>query len=609
MKKYLTPVNKLPRLEGRKVVADTEGSGLKYMEDKPFLLGIKTVDDNKNYAVHWTPSLVEYMNREFPQAEKIIGHNLKYDTHMFMQGGMNKYLLLKLKPHDTMLAESLIDAHQPSYSLDNLGKAHLGKGKDSQPMYDWLASIFGGKADRSQMNNFGALALMWNENPKKYAPNVVPYLFGDLDTTAGLEAKRTHIITNEELDGVFSLEMDSLLSLVAVERAGIPVDRKALDAAIVRFKELYRESVIKTTAMVGRETNVLSSPALIMAFNMLGIPVPYGDAGRVSFKKELLELIDHPFAAQIIYERSMRKADNTFGTGFLSKIGPDGRVHTQFNQLRQDEYGTVTGRLSSSDPNMQQIPKRNAEMAKHLRSVFVAPKGHMWINADWSQFEFRVFAHYTNDEALLKVYADDPDVDYHQALTDIINLVYLGRDKVKRINLGLVFGMGEGKLAKECKLPYTITTFKNGKKGLVAGPEAKGIFSDYHERFPGAKAVLTRATALAKARGYVKTISGRRIRFPEPQYTYKAGGSVFQGTSADIMKSKKNELVRKYYGTDTDLILLVHDEFNLTAPKDIAKQVAGEVKDILQDVPQLRVPVRAKVGVGPNWYQAGEAQE
>jgi DNA polymerase-1 len=258
---------------------------------------------------------------------------------------------------------------------------------------------------------------------------------------------------------------------------------------------------------------------------------------------------------------------------------------------------------------MQQIPKRNTMMAKYLRSVFVAPAKKVWVNADWSQFEFRVFAHYTNDETLLKVYEDNPDVDYHQALTDIINLAYLNRDKVKRINLGLVFGMGEGKLAKECKLPYTITTFKNGKKGLAAGPEAKGIFADYHARFPGAKMVLNRATALAKARGYVKTISGRRIRFAGPQYTYKAGGSVFQGTSADIMKAKKNELVRKYYGTDVDLILLVHDEFNLLAPRDMDQQVAEEVREILQDVPQLRVPVRAKVGTGPNWWQAGENQK
>jgi len=122
------------------------------------------------------------------------------------------------------------------------------------------------------------------------------------------------------------------------------------------------------------------------------------------------------------------------------------------------------------------------------------------------------------------------------------------------------------------------------------------------------KGTLTRASNLARSRGYVKTITGRRIRFPNPGKSYKAGGVVFQGTSADIMKAKKNEIMRRFRGTDVKLILLVHDEFDLLAPEDQAKDAANEVKEILQTVPQLRVPILSEVGIGDNWYEAGENQ-
>jgi DNA polymerase I-like protein with 3'-5' exonuclease and polymerase domains len=604
----LTQVRKLPRLEGREVVVDIEASGLDYMRDTPFLLGVRTLDDCRNYCIHWNgPDVTEWLTRELPTTKKVIGHNLKYDFHMMAQGNVPINALMETDPHDTMLVEVLLDENQVSFALDSLAKFWLGKGKDTNELYEYLASLYGGNPDKTQMKKFGKFAADFHQHPTTHAPHVVPYLIGDLERTGELYAKRTPLLLSNELDIVYDLEMEVLKSLLFMERTGIPIDEEALDRAIDEFSRLYSMSQLKTTSFTGFSTNVMSSPSLIMAFHALGIEVPYSD-GRVSFKRELLEAIDHPFAQQVLYERGIRKANEAFGKGFKPYIYPDGRIHTNFNQMRGDEYGTVTGRLSSSGPNMQQIPKRNAEMAKHLRSVFVAPPGYKWINADWSQFEFRVFAHYTNDTELLQAYINDPDIDYHQALTDILNKEFLARDRVKRINLGLVFGMGEGKLAKECKLPYTEKVFKDGKKGLVAGDEAKAIFAEYHERFPGAKRVLTRATALARARGFVRTISGRRIRFPKPQFTYKAGGSVFQGTSADIMKAKTNEFIRAFRKTDTRLILVVHDEFNLIAKENEAENVAEFVRETLQTVPSLRIPIRAKVGIGKNWYEAGENQ-
>lgn len=615
--RFLSAVSELPPLEGRDITIDTETDGIPYMTSRPFLLGVKTMDDDKNYAVHWTPQVAEWLADELPGTGLVIGHNLKYDLHMLVQGGVPQDIVTAVRAHCTMITEIVLNENQDSYGLDELGKCHLGIGKDSGALYAYLQSLFGGKADKSQMKNMGKFAPLFHADPDRHAPHVVPYLFGDLDRTAGLFRTRLPQISLDGLDSVYGLEMETLVSLVEVERTGVPCSVKDMNKAITVFADLLRAKESELARLAGGPVNVNSMPQLIRAFERLKIPVPMV-GGKITFKKQVLEDIDHPFAGAVREVRSIRKLQESFGEGFLHYVHEDGRVHTSLNQLRGDEYGTITGRLSSSEPNMQQIPnKSNPALSKHLRSAFRAPAGYDWISADWAQFEFRVFAHYTDDEGLIGIYRANPKTDYHQALTDIINNPNLPRDKVKRINLGLVFGMGDGKLAAECKLPYTTETKKIGGKEktfLMAGEEAKTLFSDYHSRFPGAKRVLTTASNLARMRGYVKTISGRRIRFPQREFAYKAGGLVFQGTSADIMKMKLNELVtmaRKWRrkGVDVQVILPVHDEFNLLAPKKHSARVADEVRTILQTVPQLRVPILSEVGVGPNWSAAGEAQK
>lgn len=259
-----------------------------------------------------------------------------------------------------------------------------------------------------------------------------------------------------------------------------------------------------------------------------------------------------------------------------------------------------TGRLSSTEPNLQQIPKRDGELAPLIRSLFYPGPGRSWIANDWEQFEFRVFAHYVKDLDLTERYEKDPHTDFHTALAEMTGKP---RDKAKRINLGLVFGMGEGKLAKELGLPYT-TEIKHGKEMLIAGSEAKALFEEYHSRFPKAKAFLQEASQLARSRGYVRTITGRRIRFPGGEFVHKAGGLIFQGTSADFMKIKLVELNNEFRNTDVEFVLIVHDEFCLTAPKNKAEQVAARVKEITEHIPQLRIPILADAGIGPTWWEA-----
>jgi DNA polymerase-1 len=177
------------------------------------------------------------------------------------------------------------------------------------------------------------------------------------------------------------------------------------------------------------------------------------------------------------------------------------------------------------------------------------------------------------------------------------------RNLAKRINLGLVFGMGEGKLAKECDLPYTIEE-SHGKTYLRAGDEAQAMFAEYHSKFPFAKRFLTQAGNVAKSRGFVKTILGRHIHFPGGLATHKAGGLVFQGSAADIMKQKCIVINDEFRKTDVLFNLVVHDEFCLSSPKELTPSVMARVQEITQDVPEFRVPILADPGFGPSWWEA-----
>jgi DNA polymerase-1 len=231
---------------------------------------------------------------------------------------------------------------------------------------------------------------------------------------------------------------------------------------------------------------------------------------------------------------------------------------------------------------MQQVPKRQGEAFKVMRSLYHAPEGMTWLCGDWSQFEFRIFAHYSEDNKLWQAYQDDPDIDYHQLVADMAGI---DRRTAKTINLGLSFGMGENRLAKELGMDKE---------------DAQELFKKYHEKFPKIKKFLNFASARGARRGYVKTLLGRRIRFPDKNKTYKAGALIFQGSAADVMKKKIIELNSNIDG----LRLIVHDEFNFIVPSETGRETLKKLKEIMEHVPELNVPVRASVNSGKNWWEA-----
>jgi DNA polymerase-1 len=596
----LTKVKDLPtRLQDEILIIDTECTGLDKMDDKPFMFLFSVSQDETIYAVEWSNQLVKWLNDTLKKIKLGVFHNAKYDLHMFTNGGVDTDVIHNLPIHCSYVTQALIDEHRFTYGLDDLGFEFFNISKRNEELYQYLGELFNEKPSKKLMDRI------------QYAPRELTayYGVGDIEITKKLYMKQVPEIKKEELDDVFSLEMNVLKALVEMERRGVHVNLPFVDKVGIKLEEEFHKIQKDIIEIVGWPVNPRSPLQMVDAFNKLKIPIKFTKTGRPSFAKDIFENLDHPFITALEESRSVKTLLETFVNGSVKGHHRNSYVHTNFNQTRSDDTGTRTGRISSSDPNLQQIPnpkraetQAQKERCKLIRSFFIPENpNNMWIKNDWEQFEFRLFAHFVKDPALTKRYNDDPHTDFHTALVEMINWTMEQRPKAKQINLGLVFGMGDGKLAQELKLPYTIETGYGGKEYLKPGPEAEAIFNEYHSRFPNAKKFLKMASNLAKQRGYIKTLSGRRIRFPGGQFTHKAGGLVFQGSAADIMKQKTIELNDKFRNTDIIFNLVVHDEFNLNAHKSIVKDMAMEVKKITEDVSLLRIPILADSKIGPSW--------
>jgi DNA polymerase-1 len=251
-------------------------------------------------------------------------------------------------------------------------------------------------------------------------------------------------------------------------------------------------------------------------------------------------------------------------------------------------------------------------MASIVRRIFIPEPGQKWLKMDWAQADFRMFGHYLNNEDILKRYRDDPDTDFHQVTADITGLPrsprFAGDVSAKQMNLASVFGQGAGALANEMGLPCTKEIYK-GREFFVPGPEAEAIFAKYHENIPGVKQLQKDVANAAKGRGYVRTIMDRHIHFPNGQFIHKAAGLLFQGSASDCMKIKISEVSQHLEGTDSSLLLSVHDELGISIPDDpkLAKDLAElycRFDGVLTPV-KFRVPMRCEYGMGDNWYEAG----
>ena len=533
-----------------------------------------------------------------PHIEKIM-HNALYDLGWLRAEGIE----VQGKIIDTMVAAPLLNENRRWYNLDSLARDYLSERKDEKILRS-AAEEFGVNA-KSEMFRL----------PSRY---VGPYAEQDAAVTLRLwERLRTDLI-KDECTSIFELETSLIPVLLDMKTKGVRVD---MDRAEQTKKELTaRERTLLKE--VKEETGVAIEPwvatSVAKAFDSVGIKYATTEkTGAPSFTKQFLANHEHPLAKKIVKIRELNKANTTFVETILEH-SHNGRIHCDFNALRSDDGGTVTGRFSSSNPNLQQIPARDPEIKKMIRGLFVPEESCKWGSFDYASQEPRWLAHYCATltgvdrhpqiDEVVKMYHEG-NADFHQMVADMAEIP---RKEAKTVNLGIMYGMGKKKLANVLD---------------ITEEEATSLLNKYYERVPFVKGLADMTSRYAADRGVIRTWLGRKCRFdmwepvsysynkPLPQeqavkeyggkgrirraFTYKALNRLIQGSSADQTKKAMVDC----YSEGLCPMLTVHDElcFNIES-----KEQADRIVDIMSNcVPDLKVPFEVDAELGNNWGEVG----
>ncbi|TMB02253.1 MAG: DNA polymerase I, partial [Deltaproteobacteria bacterium] len=399
----------------------------------------------------------------------------------------------------------------------------------------------------------------------------------------------------------YELEMPLAEVLAEMELAGILIDVAVLGVLAAEFATVLERLIAEIYALAGMEFNINSPPQLrTVLFERLGISprgVRRGKTGLSTDVDVLTRLAEqHPLPAKILEYRALAKLKSTYVDALPALVDPaTGRLHTSFNQTV-----AATGRLSSSDPNLQNIPIRSEE-GRRIRAAFVAAPGHRLVSADYSQIELRVLAHLSGDQALIDAFASGEDIHARTAAEVFADRPPAeGRRLAKVLNYGIVYGMGAARAARELG---------------VSQAEAAAYIARYLGRYPGVRAFIDATIAEARARGYVTTVLGRRRYLPElgardpavRQFAERAATNTpIQGSAADLIKLAMLEVRRRLAtaGGGARLLLQVHDELLLEVPADRLAAVESAVRDAMERVFPLRVPLEVDVRHGANWSEA-----
>ncbi|WP_367847284.1 DNA polymerase I [Rhodoferax sp. WC2427] len=509
-----------------------------------------------------------------------LGQNIKYDRHVFANHGIE----VQGYAHDTMLQSYVLEVHKP-HGLSSLAERHLGRSGIS------FEDLCGKGVHQLTINQVDV------EKASEYACE-------DADMTLAV-----HRVLWPQLQAVpalafiYQLEIDSSEALYRIERNGVLIDAATLASQSHALGQRIVQLENEAYEIAGQPFN-LSSPKQLgeIFFDKLGMPVVKKTAtGARSTDEEVLEKLaeDYPLPAKLLEHRSLSKLKGTYTDKLALLILPrSGRVHTHYAQAV-----AVTGRLSSNDPNLQNIPVRTPE-GRRVREAFVAAPGNVIASADYSQIELRIMAHISGDAALLRAFTDGLDV--HRATAaevfgvTVEQVTSEQRRYAKVINFGLIYGMSAYGLAKNLGIDNTA---------------AKNYIARYFDRYPGVKTYMEDTRALAKQQGYVETVFGRRLQLANIQ---SAKGAVLagleraainapmQGTAADLIKLSM-VAVQKALDSEqraTKMIMQVHDELVFEVPEAEVDWVRVEIPRLMAGVAALKVPLLAEVGVGPNWDKA-----
>jgi len=583
----------MAKLQAAELVAiDTETSSLDEMKAEIVGISFSVTPGEAAYVplAHDYPDAPEQLPRDEvlarmkPWLEDAgrhkLGQHIKYDRHVFANHGIE----VQGYVHDTMLQSYVLEVHKP-HGLASLAERHTGRtGID----YEDLC----GKG--AHQIPFSQVAI----------DKAAEYSCEDSDQT--LDVHRVlwpQLQADERLKFIYELEIASSETLYRIERNGVLIDAGALASQSHELGQRIVALEQQAYEIAGQPFN-LGSPKQIgdIFFNKLGLPVvKKTPSGAPSTDEEVLEKLaeDYPLPAKILEHRGLSKLKSTYTDKLAQMALPrTGRVHTHYAQAV-----AVTGRLSSNDPNLQNIPVRTTE-GRRIREAFIAPEGRVIASADYSQIELRIMAHISGDEALLRAFNEG--IDVHRATAAEVfgstpeQVSSEQRRYAKVINFGLIYGMSSFGLARNLGIDNTA---------------AKSYIDRYFARYPGVKNYMDETRASAKEKGYVETVFGRRLYLPEirspngPRRGAAERAAInapMQGTAADLIKLSMNAVQKALdaQGLDTKMIMQVHDELVFEVPEAEVDWVRAEVPRIMAGVAELKVPLLAEIGFGPNWEKA-----
>ena len=518
-----------------------------------------------------------------------IFHNAMYDVCWIKAMGLS----IKGQIVDTMIAAALCDENQFRYDLNTCAKKYTGSGKDEAALY--------------------AAAKEWGIDPKGEmyklpAMYVGQYAEKDAAITLQLWKYLKKEITSQDIQSIFDMEIELFPCLVDMRFLGVRVDVEGAHQLKQKLVGEEESALLAVKKETGIEPQIWAARSIAKVFEKLKLPYDVTEkTSAPSFTKNFLQNHPHPVVQKIARAREINKAHTTFIDTIL-KHSHKGRIHAEINQLRGDNGGTVTGRFSYSNPNLQQIPARNKELGPMIRSLFVPEEGHRWGVFDYSQQEPRLVVHYAALQNLYGVddvldsYNNDPNTDFHTIVADMANIP---RSQAKTINLGLFYGMGKNKLQAELG---------------VDKETSDNLFKQYHDRVPFVKQLMDNVMQRAQQRGQIRTLLGRLCRFHlwEPNmfgmhkalthdeailehgpgirraYTYKALNKLIQGSAADMTKKAMIEL----YKEGIIPHIQVHDELDISIE---SPEHASKIKEIMEHAVSLEVPNKVDYESGPNW--------
>ena len=519
-----------------------------------------------------------------------IFHNAMYDVPWIRAMGLEMHGQVV----DTMIAASLVNENRLRYNLNTLAKEYVGMGKNEKALYD--------------------AAKEWGLNPKKEmwrlpAMYVGEYAEQDAVATLHLWKEMKKQLTAEDLWEIFETETQLFPCLVDMKFKGVRVD---IEKAHKIKKDLIKEEksyLKKIKDETGLEVEIWAAQSIAKVFDKLKLPYDRTDNGAPSFTKNFLSQHPNEVAQSIAQAREINKAHTTFIDTILEHEHK-GRIHADINQIRSDDGGTVTGRFSYSNPNLQQIPARNKKIGPMIRSLFLPEEGCQWGAFDYSQQEPRIVVHYASLSELrgvndiVEAYRKG-DADFHQAVADMADI---DRKQAKTINLGLMYGMGKNKLKAEL--------------GLL-DEQAEKLIAQYKERAPFVNDLIHAVSKRAQERGRIRTIGGRACHFdlwepttfgvhkPLPHtearfeygpgikraFTYKALNKLIQGSAADMTKIA----MVKLYKEGIIPMIQIHDELDISVE---SPEQAEKIINIMESAVELVVPNKVDYEKGPNWGEA-----